>query len=321
MGARKAAVLVALLEVLGVLCLAGCAERTTKPRASSTTVTRTGAVLPPARGVGPIRLASLRGRIVFSHNDDVWVADASGAHPRRLTHRRGPQFDPSWSPDGRRIVYRDSSHGINNNDEIYVMGAEGNHPRNLTRSPLNEWSPSWSPDGKLITFYSGQLYEMRPDGSDRHAITQVEGEYPAWSRDGRELAFMSAEPNASGSDPNYDVFVVGRNGNGLRRLTDWPGEDGWPTWSPDGQWIAFCSSHGAGSSRLLLYVMRADGSDKHLLVRRMTGEFPVWSPDGNAIMFSGGPDDPKDHLWVVRPDGSGLRRLPLTGWLPDWHQG
>jgi hypothetical protein len=58
------------------------------------------------------------------------------------------------------------------------------------------------------------------------------------------LAFAGvAEPNAGSSDPNYDVFVVNRNGSGLRQLTSWPGEDGTPVWSPDGKWIAFTTTH------------------------------------------------------------------------------
>jgi hypothetical protein len=84
---------------------------------------------------GPIALAALRGRIAFSRRGDIWSADASGSRLRRLTSRRGPEFDPSWSPDGSRIVYRDSRRGINVNDDIYVMNADGSHRRNLTRSP------------------------------------------------------------------------------------------------------------------------------------------------------------------------------------------
>jgi TolB protein len=276
-----------------------------------------GESAPPqrARDRTPIPLAALHGRIIFSHGDDVWVAQANGRHAHPLTHRRGAEFDPSWSPDGKRVVYRDSRGGINNNDEIYVMDADGQHARNLTHSPSNEWSPSWSPDGQLIGYYDGQLHVMRPDGTGKHPVTRVEGEYPSWSRDGQRLAFISAEPGARGNDPNYDVFVVGRDGKGLRRLTDWPGEDGWPTWSPDGNWIAFSSTHGSGPGQFRLYVMRSDGSRKRLLATGVAGDFPVWSPDGKEIMFSGGDGD---HLHVVRPDGSGLRTLRVTGWLPDW---
>jgi TolB protein len=259
---------------------------------------------------GPIALASLRGHIVYSHGGDVWVARADGTHARRVTHRRGDEFDPSWSPDGNRIAYRDSRRGINRNDEIYVAGADGAHARDVTRTPYNEWSPSWSPDGRLIAFYSGQLFVMRPDGTHARAVSSVEGEYPAWSPDGRRIAFMSAQPDARGSDPDYDVVVVNRDGSGLRRLTDWPREDGWPAWSPDGRSIAFTSTHGA-AGRQRLWVMAADGSHKRLLA---PGAFPVWAPDGSVILFSEG-----DRLRVIRPDGSGLRELPIRGWLADWH--
>jgi Tol biopolymer transport system component len=278
---------------------------------------------PPSRGVRPsapsrpVALSSLHGGIAFSHGDDVWVAHANGRRARRLTRRRGPEFDPSWSPDGRRIAYRDSRRGINRNDEIYVMNADGTHARNLTRSPYNEWSPSWSSDGELIAFYSAELYVMRPDGTGARPITRVEGEYPSWSADGQRIAFMSAQPGAHGSDPNYDVFVANRDGSHLRQLTDWPGEDGWPTWSPDGRSIAFSTTHRPdGYGRYRLYVMDADGSHKRQITRGVSGGFPVWSPDGNAIMFS----DDEDHLWVTRPDGSGLRELPIKGWLVDWRR-
>ena len=271
-----------------------------------------------------VRLWSLRGRIAYSRGGDIWVARADGRDARRLTATRGPQFDPSWSPDGSRIVYRDSRRGINVNDEIYVMNADGTHRRNLTRSPWNEWSPAWSPDGRLIAFYSGELYVMRADGTGKRPITRIEGEYPAWSPDGRRLAFMSPEPGARGRDPNYDIFVVDRDGGGLRRLTDWPGEDGWPAWSPDGRWIAFTTSHDdhgqfPGLDYRDVYVMRPDGSGKRRLVSAISAAFPVWAPDGRTVMVVGErPPSYRDELWVVRPDGSGLRSTGLGGWLPDW---
>jgi Tol biopolymer transport system component len=263
----------------------------------------------------PIALAALQGRIVLSRRDDIWTANADGSRLRRLTSRRGPEFDPSWSPDGSRIVYRDSRRGINVNDEIYVMNADGSHRRNLTRSPANEWSPAWSPDGRLIAFYSGELWVMRPDGSGARAVTEIEGEYPAWSPDGRRLAFMSAQPNARGSNPNYDVFVVDRDGAHLRQLTSWPGEEGWPAWSSDGASIAFTTTHDVTVGQFDVWVMRADGAAKR---RVAPGSFPVWSPDGRFLMFSTGGTSDSNGLSVVRPDGSGLRRWPISGWLPDW---
>ena len=77
------------------------------------------------RSRSPIALAELHGRIVLSRRGDIWVANADASRLRRLTSRRGDEFDPSWSPDGSRIAYRDSRRGVNDNDEIYVMHADG----------------------------------------------------------------------------------------------------------------------------------------------------------------------------------------------------
>jgi TolB protein len=288
----------------GVGC--GSTQRSPEPRRTA------------ARPAGPpIALAELHGRIVLSRRGDIWVANADGSKLRRLTSRRGDEFDPSWSPDGSRIAYRDSRRGVNDNDEIYVMRADGSHQRNLTCSPVNEWSPSWSPDGRLIAFYSGEISTMRADGSGARPLLEVEGEYPAWSPDGRRLAFMSSQPGARGSNPNYDVEVVNRDGSGLRLLSNWPGEDGWPAWSPDGMWIAFTTTHDVRAGRYDIWVMRADGRSKR---RVAAGSFPVWSPDGRFLMFSTGGDEESNGISVVRANGSGLRSWPITGWLPDWRR-
>jgi Tol biopolymer transport system component len=285
--------------------------------------TAPSARVPPRPVRGPrVRLSTLEGRVAFSRRADIWVARADGTHARRVVATRGPQDAPTWSPDGARLAYRDARRGYNHNDEIYSIAADGSRPRNLTRTPFNDWSPAWSPNGRLIAFYASELYVMRADGHGVRQVTEIEGEYPAWAPDGRRLAFMSSQPGARGADPNYDVFVVGVDGTGLRQLTDFPGEDGWPSWSPDGRWIAFSTTHddtGESPGASSVYLMRPDGSGKHRLALPISAAFPIWAPDGRTIMFtSRRPTGEHERQWVMRRDGSGWRPTSIDGGIAAW---
>ena len=285
-----------------------------------------------------IDLGTLEGRIVFSNGtEDVWSMRADGTDVVRLTRSRALQFDPTWSPDGSRIAYRHQT-GDDSSTEIYVMDADGSHPTRLTRNHVADWGPDWSPDGAEIAWNSqtgsgssGLLgYVMAPDGSGRARLSRHPVEYPAWSPDGSRIAFMAQEPDAYGSNPDYNIFVMNADGSDLRRLTTAPGEDGWPAWSPDGSRIVFASARDDCSVRDLEdcrttgdigpwmdpWIVDADGSDQHRLTWAF-GQFFAWSPDGSAILATG-----YGGLYVIRPDGSGKTPFPVEGvpdpLLPDW---
>src|SRR3954451_10348097 len=107
-------------------------------------------------GVGAVVLSGSRrsprpaGTIAYSGAGlrDVFVARADGSRVRRLTSAPGPQFDPSFSPDGRLIAYRNSRHGINEDDEVLLMDRDSGHSRPATRDRWRHWSREWSPDGR-----------------------------------------------------------------------------------------------------------------------------------------------------------------------------
>jgi Tol biopolymer transport system component len=279
-----------------------------------------------------IELASVSGRIVFDDFDDVYAIDVDGSNLVTVANDpAGPEFDGAWSPDGRWIVYRDSTRGINHDDEVYIAAADGSSKRNLSTNPANDWGPDWSHDGATIAFNSTRDgmpmrgYLVNPDGSNLRRIeSDTWIEYPSFSPDDSKLAFMGVK----GSD--YSIYVVDLASGQVTQLTDFPGEEGWPAWSPDGSTIAFSAQRDDCAFAPLdqecwrtgdigpwhdIWLVDADGSNP----RRATpefGQFVAWSPDSRYLLVSGA------RLYLVRPDGTGRLDLrpggPNGAGIPDW---
>jgi Tol biopolymer transport system component len=134
---------------------------------------------------------------------------------------------------------------------------------------------------------------------------------PAWSPDGRKLAFVSRR------DGNSEIYVMNADGSGQENLTHHPASDSHPSWSRDGRKLAFVSRRDGNSE---IYVMSADGSGLRNVTRTPSDDLdPAWSPDGRGIAFVQkclpSPSDTRcapsyeTYLYVVNGDGSGLRRL------------
>ena len=278
-----------------VLLLAACSGETA-PSPSTPVGTRSA-------------VTSLSGRIVFDNFHDVWSINADGTGLTRLTRSPEPEFDPTWSPDGRFIAYRSEPHGY---PELWLMNADGTGQHRLTR---DGGFPDWSPDGSMIAYAPGGgpsgrswIAIMNADGSGQRRLPHTDyGEYPSWSPDGKRIAFSS---NLSGEAKMFIVDV-----DGSRVDLSSVGEGGKVAWSPDGRSILFQSHRDHPDNYTDIYVMRPDGSGVKRLTRA-NGELPAWSPDGRYIVFSAG------GLFVMRADGSGVTSLPVEGVgevsFPDW---
>lgn len=285
----------------------------------------------------------LDGRVVFAHEGDVWVMDADGTGRTRLTNDPGEDFDPVWSPDGRRVAFRSHRDG---NEEVYVMNADGSEQRNLSRSPTSDYSPAWSPDGTRIAFATDRdpdsggndIYVVDASGRGKPARVTTGGgidEYPSWSPDGARLAFACTGgrilPEGVG---DFEICMVNLSTGRIQQITDAPGISDHPAWAPDGKRIAFMSTRGgwptlpgyvpAGYEETRfgdydVYVMDTNGSNVRNVTRngREDEQYPAWSPDGRHLIFTR-----YGCLVVSSPDGNGAVRLTppdrCADGFPDW---
>jgi TolB protein len=181
------------------------------------------------------------------------------------------------------------------------------------------------------------ICSMRSDGSEKRRLTsRLTTSEPAWSPDGRRIAFTRNEDVGEYSTfTDDDVFVMDADGSDPRQLTkERDGQmAGQPTWSPDGREIAFVRGESVATtvpSRFGdLMLMSAGGTAVRRLVRRPVSD-PAWSPDGREIVYSLGgslaSQNASMDLYVVDVAGGAPRRLTRTpggvfetaaAWSPD----
>jgi TolB protein len=149
---------------------------------------------------------------------------------------------------------------------------------------------------------------MQVEGQPDEGDCSVEYRSPAWSPDGRRLAF----------DAGTRLAVMRSDGTRFRLLRQHTSDDGEPAWSPGGDRLVFSGSDAAGGTAELYVLHLASGR-----VGRLTtggGRSPAWSSRGRiAFTKGGGPVRPgTGAVYTVRPDGSGLRRLIRPASDPAW---
>ena len=182
-----------------------------------------------------------------------------------------------------------------NNTDIFIADRDGKNARALAPSSSLDYNASFSADGRWIAFTShrtgfGDIYRVRPDGSGLERLTDDPAfdDQAALSADGKSLAFMSTRSGQA------DIWTLDLSTHAVRNLTNDPAGDFRPSWSPDGKWIAFSSNRG-----------------------RLGTTCPNTTQPGPGAFVT----PQYTEIYIVHPDGSGLRRISDTTELagtPHW---
>jgi WD40 repeat protein len=207
-------------------------------------------------------------------NYDIYMANADGTDPVRLTHDQVDR-SPVWSPDGTRIAYVRESSTL----QIWVMNADGSNAHQLTQGG-DAVFPTWSPDGSQIAFVSwdgidANIYVMNADGSDVRRLTDdpAHEDEPAWSPDSRTIAFSS-----EGGSRDPGIYTMAPDGAGVTELLSDPDPANLGfAWSPDGSSMAVVSIRGPGFDRTL-YVLDVSNLELTPIVEPGAYFGPSWQP-------------------------------------------
>jgi TolB protein len=240
----------------------------------------------------------------------VWILDAQGGEPIRITDQESLDVSPQWLPDSRHLLFVSNRDGPR---AVYVVEISGDGPKGTPQhvpGPSDPHSISISSDGKRIAWakltVSQNVWSLPiPDSgpiSIAEAVPVTDGnriiEQHDLSWDGQWLVFDGYIQG------KFGIFKRRLGGGGDEIVTEIEGHAFAPVWSPDGTEIAFYG--GPDSLESDIFVVPASGG----IPRRITDfpgldSWPSWSPDGRTIAYiSRGPQGNRPtHVWALLRDG------------------
>jgi Tol biopolymer transport system component/imidazolonepropionase-like amidohydrolase len=197
---------------------------------------------------------------------------------------------------------------------VWTFGQSSAREVRLTITEGTSMAAAVSPDGRVVAMdLLGALWTIGADGGPARRILEegYDARLPAWSPDGRRLAFQAYLRDT------WHIWVVNADGSGLQEVTSGPYDDREPHWSPDGTRLAFSSDR---SGNYDIWTLTLDSGE----VRRLTTDpandsMPAWSPDGREVAFV---SDRRERGIHARALDSGTERLLVAdaaaAWSPSW---
>jgi serine/threonine protein kinase len=242
----------------------------------------------------------------------------AGTIATQLTSYGGTEAEPALSPDGRSFVFV-SDHG--GTPDIWLRQVSGGEPVRLTNDTAEEADLTYAPDGDHIYFTRIDangigIWQIGALGGQAQKVLDG-ARKPALSRDGRYLAYITADPQGLG----WALSVRGLNGGGARQLVGGISQGHGPprpAWSFDGRQLAY--SAGALFGPAAIFVVDVETGQQHQVVQLPPGGtnnegYPAWLPDNRHLVVSYVPfarQQAPDDLGIVDVESGSISRLTTT---------
>ena len=287
---------------------------------------------PVGGGAGEIAFASDRSGI-----PQIYLSDLSGNTVQPITNIPDGACQPSWSPDGMRLVFvspckarLDLSDPPLANTSLYIINVDGSNLTPLPTAPGGDFEPAWSPDGKRIAFTSlrdgyMQIYSINIADQSVTRLTNTSSDIntrqPAWSPFSNQIAYAEKRYSA------YQVWTMTDNGQGPQQVVR-SGPSFWdyrPAWSPDGKMILFNERNSSGPVEpwvmVIPYEKRGTDSAYRLKLDPLPEENAHYSPDGAWVVFEGISDESNNDIFYATSTGTDRTRItvdPAVDFDPAW---
>jgi eukaryotic-like serine/threonine-protein kinase len=212
------------------------------------------------------------------------VAEPRWASFTRITETAGEETSPTLSADGTTVAF---AMRVNGSWDIYAQRVGGRNATPIVNDPTrDERGAAFSPDGSQIAFHisdaTGGIFIAGATGESVRRVTDS-GFDPAWSHDGKQIAYGTEEiANPSSRLGESTLHVVDVAGGSPRTLVEGDGVQ--PSWSPSGTRIVYWSNR--GGQRDIFTVAATGGTPVPVTNDPAIDWSPVWSPDGKYIYFS-----------------------------------